>query len=206
MITHGGTRVGTVDVRVRRSGYQCIRMVIGRLALATLPAMIGCDLNIGPDTPSARFELSGAVTAASDGFPLEGVKLFLTYTGCGDDPSPLCLTSGDLASDTVSTDPNGRYRLTTRYYCPAGLRAIRQGFAEYRSPSMMCPAGGVVTQVFSVALTRSLSGDASPVTWGSNQGEASEGSGVRPAARNMRVPPTRLAPLRSNRRARRPEK
>jgi len=125
-----------------------------RVLAAAALAGLGCYGGLGPDTPTARFDLTGTIRSAADGSPLPGVEVFLACTGCGDDPPPLCLIGGSGTPpklDTVATDPQGRFRLATRYYCPAGLRASREGFATHRWPSLPC-SGGIVTSVFDASL------------------------------------------------------
>lgn len=120
------------------------------LALALIVPAVGCDLSsFGPSTPTARFDLQGVVTSASDGYPVEGARVFLdqvgwfTYWGS---PPP---------TDTVVTDSIGRYHLNTRFWCPAIVSVWPPSSYNYfRGSRMECPSlGEVPGKVVNITLT-----------------------------------------------------
>ena len=101
---------------LRHERWEFAERVMGAVRLGLVLALVvpsaGC-IDLGPSTPTQRFDLQGIITSASDGLPVEGSKVFLTL------PCPalsICVSySGSPPPyDTVVTDAMGRYHLGLR--------------------------------------------------------------------------------------------
>ncbi len=92
-----------------------------------LIALVGCSNILGFDREepaSGRSVVSGTVTSAVDGSPIEGAKVYWgPNTGGG-----LFVRRGTrLVVDTAVADAAGFYRLDTEYYCASQLVAQADG-------------------------------------------------------------------------------
>ena len=118
-----------------------------------LIALVGCSniLGFDQDEPaSGRSVLSGTVTSAVDGSPIEGAKVYWgPNTGGG-----LFVRRGTrLVVDTAVADAAGFYRLDTEYYCGSQLYAQADGHVGAAGISFFfCPEMTRVVDIVLLAL------------------------------------------------------
>lgn len=103
------------------------RSLCSTAILISLTSLAGCSPDIfGPDTETGHFVVTGFVTSAFDGAPIEGAKVYPVYFGW--------LVGGGevIVPDTAVTDAAGRYRLDTESYCDSQIWAQADGYTLFQ--------------------------------------------------------------------------
>ena len=82
------------------------------LSLLWLFGLTACDTDLWGESETAIFRLSGVVTSAVDGDPINGAKIYLAHSGY------VFTSKGVIESDTAVANAEGHYHLEAGHYCP----------------------------------------------------------------------------------------